>query len=71
MNGYIINNTSYELSELGMIEKAFLYTVNYKSTDIPTDEENFKGLMAVVDVLQEIHECTDEEKEKAKLQFVK
>jgi hypothetical protein len=57
----------YTLDEALKIEAAFEDTVLCVSEDI----DGFKGLMAVIDVLQEIHECTEEETKEAKLLFVK
>lgn len=64
------NPTIYTPRELGKIEWAFTRAVNYMAFNRPVDEDNFNGLMNVVDVLQLIHGCTDKETEKAKLEFV-
>lgn len=58
-----IDSTGYKLENLAKIEKAFESVVN--------DEDGFKGLMAVVEVLSEIHEADQEKTELSKLEFVK
>lgn len=63
-----IIDTGYLIYELRKIEYAF-ESVPYKEYN--SDQHQFDGLMSVVDTLQEIHGCTDEEKEEAKLKFVK
>lgn len=62
------NTSGYDERELASIESAFLKGVDYPEL-CPTDSGNFKGLMAVLDVLQQIHECTDEETKEAKMKF--
>ena len=54
---YQIDSTGYTVYELAKIEYAFETADKGKSED----EWMFNGLMAVVDVLDEIHENTDEE----------
>ena len=76
-----INPSGYSEAELARIEEAFLSTViesagsrvEYDMLVLynKADEANFDGLMAVVDLLQKIHGCTDEETKAAKLQFEK
>jgi hypothetical protein len=60
-----IDSTGYTWQELAKIEYAFELHRN------PSDEDTamFNGLMAVVDVLAEIHEISLEQKEQAKLLF--
>lgn len=57
--------TGYSTIEVDEIEEAFesVYTVTEK------DKDGFLGLMAVVDALAVIHECTPGEKETAKQRF--
>lgn len=60
-----IDSTGYTWQELAVIEKAFEFQ-NYHGSDA----DGYKGLMAVVDVLCEIHEC-EEVKEETKALFIK
>ena len=62
-----IQTTGYTLQEITDIELAF----DYLGWNEENDTDGFKGLMNVVDTLQKIHECTDEEREEAKLKFVR
>ena len=65
-----IKTTGYDLGEIFKIERAFEAQgpkYNYGTED----QLMFNGLMAVVDVLAEIHGIDLEAKESAKLQFVK
>jgi len=55
-----IESTGYTNAQLFEIERAF-----------ESQKDNFDGLMAVVDVLAEIHKVDLSTKESAKLQFVK
>jgi hypothetical protein len=65
-----LKSTGYTPTQTALIERAF--EIDWELTDIGDgDSDGFKGLMAVVDVLQEIHECTDEERDTAKQMFVK
>lgn len=69
-------DTGYSLVELAVIEKAFYEGVSLfeNATDKPPlseDEENFNGLMSVVDCLMEIHEANTAEVTEAKSLFVK
>jgi hypothetical protein len=82
-----IQKSGYSFEELMKIEKQFLIGVGMhngieinhidfwhynKLVDIgEADSINFTGLMAVVDVLQEIHECNADEVKEAKEMFVK
>lgn len=67
------NKSGYSNEELSDIEKAFLIGIGSENHHLDStkgmDKENFKGLMSVIDTLQRIHECTDEEREEAKLKF--
>jgi hypothetical protein len=66
-----IDATGYSWRELARIEKAFeLHNPDYTKT-IDIEEGMFNGLMAVVDVLADIHGVDLSVKESAKLQFVK
>ena len=58
-----LESTGYSIYDTCRIEGAF---ERYTYTD---DPNGFLGLMAVVDVLQEIHGCTDEERDQAKALF--
>ncbi len=62
-----IDSTGYSPEELAKIERAF----EYDTDDDTRDERMFNGLMAVVDVLAEIHNISLEEKQQAKGLFVK
>lgn len=55
-----IETTGYTIDQLSRIEDVFMFY-----------DDNFNGLMAVVDVLAEIHNVDLSVKEAAKLQFVK
>jgi hypothetical protein len=59
-----IRSSGYTKEELLKIEAAFETSARFD------DDRMFKGLMAVVDVLSEIHEVSLEQKEEAKLLFV-
>lgn len=61
-----IESTGYTGMELSMIERAF----ERASCGESDDEWMFNGLMAVVNVLAEIHQVSLEQKEEAKLLFV-
>jgi hypothetical protein len=63
-----IDSTGYELCDLAKIEFAFEIGGRIKGT---RDEKMFNGLMAVVDVLCEIHGMNEEEKQESKALFVK
>jgi len=58
-----IKSTGYTGDELAQIEESFESTHD--------DEDGFKGLMKVVDTLQEIHQCDKETTKEAKSKFVK
>jgi hypothetical protein len=62
-----IDSTGYSLTELHLIERAF---ERAPFSDL-AEEWNFNGLMAVVDVLADIHGIDLQAKESAKLLFVK
>jgi hypothetical protein len=70
-----IDSTRYKWQELAEIEKAFeentrIQYFDYDATDqqkIMQDQHN--GLMAVVEVLTDIHEVSEEKAHEAKLQF--
>lgn len=64
-------STGYSLIELAKIEERFYKGIchNDKWSDI-SDDINFNGMMAVVELLSEIHEATSEEAETAKQLFV-
>lgn len=65
--------TGYSLKEIASIELAFESTVMRDNgcVSIELDADGHAGLMAVVDVLAEIHGIDLTEKESAKLLFVK
>ena len=70
--------TGYSAEEIRSIECAFESVVvtgspsgSYKGHDYKLDKDGYEGLMAVVDVLAEIHGIDLTEKEEAKLLFVK
>lgn len=73
----LIDATGYTWQELAKIEFAFetntgiSYLKYHKYTKKEVAEDQFNGLMAVVDVLIDIHEGTEEEKAVAKEMFVK
>lgn len=61
-----IDSTGYAWPDLAKIEKAF------ESANGINDEKMFNGLMAVIEVLDQIHENTDQEVTKvSKQKFVK
>lgn len=62
-----VQSVGYTINELNRIETAFERATRGNSDD----EWMFNGLMAVVDVLAEIHGINLEQKEEAKLLFVK
>lgn len=62
-----IDATGYLWQDLARIESAFERAANYDNPD----EAMFKGLMAVVDVLSDIHGIDLSERESAKLLFNK
>lgn len=62
-----IDSTGYTVQELAKIEHAF-ETASFGQS---TEDWIFNGLMAVVDVLMEIHEASQEEVQEAKLLFSK
>ena len=68
-----VNCTGYSAEEVRYIERAFegrdIYTQDLR--DFSDDPDGYKGLMAVVDVLIEIHEGTEEEAKQAKELFIK
>lgn len=65
-----IDSTGYTWRQLAKVEKAFeLHSDDH--TGLPEDEAMFNGLMAVVDVLAEIHNIDLTAKESAKLLFIK
>lgn len=78
-----IEATGYSITELKRIEMAFEHAPGQPSNPDPNNDDNifpglttdptwmFNGLMAVVDVLAEIHGVDFTLKESAKLQFVK
>lgn len=63
-----IDITGYDWRELAKIEKAFESVCRFFSSE---DEIMFNGLMAVVDVLADIHGIDLSQKEQAKLLFQK
>lgn len=63
-----IDSVGYKLQELAIIENAF--EIGYRKGWFVKDRQ-YQGLMAVVDVLAEIHGIGLTEKESAKLLFVK
>ena len=65
----VCEKTGYTVAELAKIEWAFEAAPS-KSKDADDEEWMFNGLMAVVDVLAEIHGVDLEVKEAAKLMFV-
>lgn len=64
-----VKATGYTVDELDRIEHAFME--GSSGGGIYSTEYNFEGLMAVVDVLADIHGIDLEKKEAAKLLFVK
>lgn len=64
---YQVKATGYSVEELGKIEEVFENKCHINGDD----ESTFKSLMAVVDVLAEIHGVNLEAKENAKSLFVK
>lgn len=70
-----IDATGYTWPELARIERAFEERSDRFNMDTQTpeyiDQKMFDGLMAVVDVLADIHGISLEKKEEAKLMFVK
>jgi hypothetical protein len=65
-----IDTTGYSWQELARIEKAF-ESVPYSIDEFNSEDHMYRGLMAVVEVLASIHGIDLEEKENAKLLFVK
>lgn len=65
-----IDSTGYSRQDLARIEEAFEYH-NHTYTRLDEDQAMFEGLMAVVDVLADIHGINLEAKESAKALFVK
>lgn len=61
-----VDASGYSWQELARIERAF---ESVSPEGITTDEWNFNGLMAVVDVLADIHAIELDAKESAKLLF--
>lgn len=66
----LIARSGYSKEELMKIEWAF-ESVRMEKKDHDSDEDMFNGLMAVVDVLADIHGIDLEHKEEAKALFVK
>ena len=73
----VINSTGYHYKELMKIEYAFEANTDIDSLSYSLEdkkdilEDQFNGLMAVIDVLMEIHECKDPiEKENFKQQLL-
>lgn len=70
-----IDSTGYSVVELAKIEKSFEAHNPSYFIDYPTQKDMeqwmFNGLMAVVDVLAEIHGIDLKQREEAKLLFVK
>lgn len=66
-----LQSTGYSVQHLAAIEKAFFEGTGSGFSLLSKDDENFNGLMAVVDTLMEIHEATPEQVTKAKQLFVK
>lgn len=69
-----IDSTGYDIYNLADIEKAFFrgtrdYAHNMEYGHMNKSEENFIGLMAVIDCLMEIHEATSDEVKAAKELF--
>lgn len=60
-----INSTGYTVLEISKIEYAF------EHSETITNDKIFNGLMAVVDVVAEIHGVSLEQSKEAKLMFVK
>lgn len=65
-----IDASGYSWEELARIEKAF-ESVPYDDHSYNSDSHMFDGLMAVVDVLAEIHGIDLKQKEEAKALFIK
>lgn len=63
-----IEITGYTADQLGSIEKAFM-NGSEVDFDMWSSERNFEGLMAVVDVLAEIHNIDLTVKDEAKVLF--
>ena len=68
-----IDASGYSWRELAKIEAAFESMAEYDDgdNDINIDQSMFNGLMAVVDVLAEIHEISLETTNETKKLFVK
>lgn len=66
----LIETSGYTMEELMQVEFAFESVLLGRTTK-PTDEDMFNGLMAVVDVLAEIHGIDLKSKEEAKALFVR
>lgn len=70
----LCKSTGYSVDELKRIEFAFETAPGYRERDgepLDSDEWMFNGLMAVCDVLADIHGISLQTKESAKLMFVK
>ncbi len=52
-----VNSTGYDKNELTRIERAFMYPPEHLTCEY---DEQYHGLMAVLKVLDEIHEVTDQ-----------
>lgn len=62
-----VDSSGYKWLDLAKIEKSFESVRSKREKD----KDGYLGLMSVCDTLMLIHECTAEETESAKLQFVK
>jgi hypothetical protein len=70
----MITESGYKHSDLMRIEKAFEHAEkpdDVSPNDFMNDKWMFNGLMAVVDILCEIHDMNETEKQEAKEMFVK
>jgi hypothetical protein len=66
-----IDATGYTWQELARIEKAFEKHDSFSEDESIIESDMFNGLMAVVDVLAEIHNIDLQHREEAKALFVK
>ena len=66
-----MKKSGYSLNELTAIEYAFYNGVRYVPIETPKQEENFIGLMSVLDALMKIHEANETEIQQAKSLFTK
>ncbi len=65
-NERVQNNSGYTWKELGVIERAFESVITTRE-DFNSDQHQYNGLMAVLDVLFEIHEVEQGHEEYRKM----